>query len=157
VEYLAKSAVEQNSSRAVEAAPEAESRALDPPLIKLGYIAMEYFQKYVERSGGDTTFGIYNRDGIFPIGNMPVQFDKDDLIIGDKLYSGTPGLWELIVSKDPKQYTDDDKNVCEDILVKTSTMHHNYDPNNPRPKSSKGEKCVKIVKLIRDKMKRSGH
>jgi hypothetical protein len=140
--YLAQPAIEQSP---------AESKA-----INLGPIATEYLQKYVGRSGGDTTFGIYNKGGKFTIGNMPVQFENNDLIIGDSRYTGTPGLWELIVNKNPTQYTDDDKNVYEDILVKTNAMHHDNDPNNPRPKSSKGDKYLNIIKPIWGKMKGSG-
>ena len=30
------------------------------------------------------------------IGNEPIDIDGNNLIVGDKEYEGTPGLWELI-------------------------------------------------------------
>jgi hypothetical protein len=45
------------------------------------------------------------------IGDTEIRIDGDDIIVGDKVYEGTPGLWELTVSKNPSDeiYTLSDK------------------------------------------------
>lgn len=37
----------------------------------------------------------------FYVGDCEIAFDGDDIIVGDKIYEGTPRLWELIVSETP--------------------------------------------------------
>ena len=48
-----------------------------------------------------TTFGMYFKDGDFRIGDKKVDIKGDDIKIEDKEYTGTPGLWELIMEDDP--------------------------------------------------------
>jgi hypothetical protein len=69
---------------------------------ELGKIATAYFKRFTTKTkDADTTFGIHDSGGKFYIGDTEVPFDGDDIIVGDKVYEGTPGLWELIVSKTP--------------------------------------------------------
>ena len=56
-------------------------------------------------SGADKTFGLRDKDGRFYIGNKEAKTKENDIIVGNKEYAGTPGLWELIVARSP-----DDKN-----------------------------------------------
>ena len=52
-------------------------------------------------------FGIYKNplDKLYYIGNTPIDIRDDNLIVGDEEYEGTPGLWELIISKQPVDKT----------------------------------------------------
>ena len=52
-------------------------------------------------SGTDKTFGLRDKDGKFYIGNKEAKIKENNIIIGDKEYAGTPGLWELIVVTTP--------------------------------------------------------
>ena len=67
-------------------------------------------------------------------------------------YKGTPGLWELIVSKDPDDniYTNDDYDNYARLMLKTNALHRNNDLNSNYPKSSKGQKWTKILRTIWD-------
>ena len=56
----------------------------------------------------DTTYGLYDKDGKFYISNKPAIILGNDIVVGKDEYDNTPGLWELIVSKEPKEYTFDD-------------------------------------------------
>ena len=62
------------------------------------------------------------------------------------MYRGTPGLWELIVSKDPNRdlYTPIDFENYKRILIETDAMRSPKNPN--KPKSNKGTKWT----LLRD-------
>ncbi|ELU13790.1 hypothetical protein CAPTEDRAFT_66123, partial [Capitella teleta] len=48
----------------------------------------------------------------------------ENIIVGEKEYKGTPGLWELIVMKAPKDgdYTQDDYNNYAEILINTNAL-----------------------------------
>ena len=65
-------------------------------------------------------------------------------------YEGTPGLWELIVSKNPTDYTDDDYDNYARLMLKTNTLHRDNNPDSNYPKSSKGQKWKRILKTIWD-------
>ena len=73
-------------------------------------------------------------------------------MVDGKEYLGTPGLWELIVSKNPDDniYTNDDYDNYARLMLKTNTLHRDNDPNNNYPKGSKGQKWKRIVKTIWD-------
>ena len=65
-------------------------------------------RKFASKSGADKTFGLRDKDGKFYIGNKEAKIKENNIIVGDKEYAGTPGLWELIVATTP-----DDKNFHE--------------------------------------------
>ena len=132
------------------------TRSLPPSLVgeefeMIGPIAKRYLEKYLVKSPDvDITFGLYNDEGTWKIGNKPVTVDGNDLIIEGIRYAGTRGLWELIVENNPSEqnYTDDDYNTYAEMLIKTHAMRRDNDPNNPRPKSSRSWKWSRLVKTI---------
>ena len=65
----------------------------------------------------------------------------------------TPGLWELIVSKTPRDYTDKDKANYAKLMIKINALHVDNGPENKRPRSSKSYKRNNILKDIRDNRK----
>jgi hypothetical protein len=75
--------------------------------MELGEIATAYLKRFAEKANTtDKIFGIHDRGGKFYIGNTEIMLDGDNItLMGDgephKTYTGTPGLWELIVSKQP--------------------------------------------------------
>ena len=67
----------------------------------IGDIAEQYLRKFAIVSGADKTFGLLDKDGKIYIGNKEAKIKKNDIIVGDKEYAGTPGIWELIVARSP--------------------------------------------------------
>ena len=65
------------------------------------YIAEQYLRKFDTVSGADKTFGLRDKDGRFYIGNKEAKINENDIIVGNKEYTGTPGLWELTVASAP--------------------------------------------------------
>jgi hypothetical protein len=117
----------------------------------LGEIATAYFKLFTTKTkNADTTYGIYDKGGKFYIGDTEVRIDGDDIIIGDRVYEGTPGLWELIVSKTPNDniYTLSDKEKYIDILLSTNTLKRNNDPHETHPKSSRSAKWANLLSPI---------
>ena len=72
------------------------------------------------------------------------------MVDGEEEYEGTPGLWELIVSKKPNNtiYDDKDKKNYERLMIKTSVLHRKNNPEINHPKSSKGDKWNNILSDI---------
>ena len=78
----------------------------------IGDIAEQYLRKFDTVSGADKTFGLRNKDGTFYIGNEEAKLKENSIIVGDKEYAGTPGLWELIVAR-----SQDDKISPMEIMI----------------------------------------
>ena len=72
------------------------------------------------------------------------------MVDGEEEYEGTPGLWELIVSKKPDEtiYTPKDKENYAKLMIKTNALHHKNNPEINRPKSSRGDKWKDILSDI---------
>ena len=69
-------------------------------------------------------------------------------MVDDEEYEGIPGLWELIISKEPKDFTKEDYENYAKLMIKTNTLYRDNDPENKRPKSSKGYKWNTILNDI---------
>ena len=112
----------------------------------VGEIAKHYLNKQYR----DTTFGIRKEKGHHYIGNKHVIVDDDDIIIREngERFEGTPGLWELITSKTPKNYTEKDYGNYEDLMIMTNALHRNNDEDNPHPKGSGSNKWKNLLSPI---------
>ena len=122
----------QRIGEATGEATEEEEEEDDEELV--GEIAYEFLNKPFS----DTTFGIRKEKGHHYIGNKHVIVDDNDIIISEngERNKGTPGLWELIMSKIPKNFTDKDYDNYEDLMIMTNALHRNNDEDNPHPKGS---------------------
>ena len=88
----------------------------------------------------DPVLGIYNENNQLKIGDKPVKIDGNDIIINNQKYEGSKGLWSLLTKKEPKGYTDDDKENYKLILYDTNALYQNNDPSTNKPKSSRSKK-----------------
>ena len=123
-----------------------EASGKEKPL-DLGYIA----NVYLNRSDKDTKFGIREEGGLYYIGNKKVTIVDNNILIDGEVFKGTPCLWELITYKDTPDLSKITGKEFEDyfkILIKSSTLHHNNDPNNTHPKSSSGDKWKNLLSNI---------
>ena len=103
----------------------------------IGEVAEKYLRKFATKSEADTTYGLYDRKGNFYIGNKPVVIIDNNIVVdGEEEYEGTPGLWELIVSKKPDEtiYTPKDKENYTKLMIKTNALHHKNNPEIIVPK-----------------------
>ena len=67
-------------------------------------------------------------------------------MIDDEIFKGTPGLWELLLSKSPNDniYTRKDYENYARLMLKTSALRDN-NPKSLYPKGSKSEKWVSLL------------
>ena len=115
--------------------------------MKLGALAVNALIEAFSKEGIDRTYGIYAKDKTFYMGNKQIIIKDNDIIVDGKEFNGTPGFWELITSKNPINYTDEDKEKYWELILQTNTIYRNNNPNQNKPKSSKGKKW-KIIKPV---------
>ena len=116
----------------------------------LGPIATNALKKILRRDEADKTYGLRDKNGKFYIGNKLAVIDNNDLIVGKYEYEGTPGLWELIISKNPDEtkYNLEDLENYAKLLIRSNALRKNYDPDNKRPLSSPGYKWKNLLSNI---------
>ena len=118
-------------------------------ITNLGPIAVDNLKRYFKKDGGDISTGIQDKNGSFYIGSEPVRIRDNNIFIDDTEYTGTSGLWKLITSKEnpnKSEYTPEDLVNYSYIMMKTNTIHNNY---NPRAGYRKGEGTKKYKNIIR--------
>ena len=113
-----------------------------------GPIAAENLKKYITPGvGGDLVNGVYIKDGKIKIGSKDIEIKGNDIVIDGAEYKGTPGLWNLITSKNIPNITEYDAGdlYCYIFLMaNTNTAHIKYD--STRPFKSGNYKMENLIK-----------
>ena len=132
--------------------PAIEIKASD--IINFGPLAVNALLEAFTKKSIDFSFGIYAQGGKFKIGDKPVNIEDNDIIVKDdegnilKTFEGTPGFWELVTSKDPKEYTEEDLSKYHQLVILTNSAYRGNDTTQNKPKSSKSKKWEKIISPI---------
>ena len=110
----------------------------------------EIAEEYLNRPDPDKTYGIYKKEGLYYIGNKQATIAGNNIMIDDEIFKGTPGLWELLLSKRPNDniYTRKGYDKYAKLMLKTNALHRDNDPKGLYPKSSKSEKWVNLLSPI---------
>ena len=133
-------------------AVEREETVVTPYFI--GDIAESYLRKFTTKAEADRTYGLRDINGKFYNGNKKVDIKENNIEVEDgKEYEGTPGLWELIVSREPKDFTNEDYENYANFMVETNALYRDNKPENNRPKSNRAYKWKTILKDIWGKRK----
>ena len=122
-------------------------------VMELGTLAVYSLIEAFTKEGVDKTFGLHAKNKKFHIGNKEVTIKDNDIIVDGKIYRGSPGLWELITSKNPKNFTEEDYENYMGLLVQTDTIFQDNNPNNTKPKSSGGNKWINLISPIWEEIK----
>ena len=107
----------------------------------------EIAKDYLNMEFRDKKFGIRKEKGHHYIGNKHVIIEDNDIIIaktGEKL-EGTRGLWELIMSKSPQNFTDMDYDNYKYLIIMSNVLHRGDNPKNTYPKSSGSYKWTYLL------------
>ena len=94
----------------------------------------EIAKKYLNKPDRDKTFGIVKIGDHHYIGDKHVIIKDNDILVHGEKFKGTPGLWELITSKNPQNYNEEDRMNYTDLMIMTGALHRNNDPSNPTQK-----------------------
>ena len=121
-------------------------------LTNLGPIATNALMRLASKEGVDRVFGLKVEKKNFKIGDKKIKIKNDNIIIDGVEYKGTPGLWELIMSNDPQNFTEEDFHNYGELLINTNAIPQEKNPNKPR--SSTSPKWTKIVSPIWGEVKK---
>ena len=134
--------------------PSIELKAGD--IINLGPLAVNALLQAFTKNSSDLTFGLYAQDGKFKIGSEDVNIEDDNIKVGDIIFTGTPGFWELITSKNPNpdNYTDEELEKYQQLLLLTNTIYQGNNPGTNKPKSSRSLKWNNIIKPFWEQIKK---
>ena len=113
----------------------------------------KYLRKFTTKSEADRTHRLYDKDRKFYIGDKTIDIKNNNIEVDGEKYEGTPGPWELIVFKNPTNYTDEDEAKHTKLMIKTNAHYRENDPKTNRSKGNKGDKWKKILKPIWKKKK----
>ena len=106
---------------------------------------------YLNIPNRDKDFGISKKGKDNYIGKEHVIIKDNNIFLPklDEKFIGTDGLWELLTSKNPQNFDDEDKDMYEDLMIMTNALHRDNDENNPHPKGNhKSYKWVNIIRPI---------
>ena len=107
--------------------------------------------KYLNRLFKDETFGIRKEEGKYKIGSQDIIIINNDIFMEDhnKMFKGTDGLWDLIMSKEPKKFDNKDYEEYKKLMIISDALHINNNPKNPYPKGNhRGYKWERITAPI---------
>ena len=95
------------------------------------------------------------------IGNTAITLRGDDIVIGNKVYAGSEGLWSLVTDKNVKQIdraepTDEDYENYASILQETNVQYKNIDPESGLPRASGSGKWKEVLQWIWEALKKVG-
>ena len=96
-------------------------------------------RKFATVPGADKTFGLRDKDGKFYIQNKKAQIKENNIIVDNKEYAGTSGLWELIVARflDDKIFNNGDYDNYAEIMHSTNALRRTNDESETKPKANK--------------------
>ena len=104
---------------------------------------------YLNIPNRDPDFGITKKGRDHFIGKEHVIIKDNNIFLPKfgETFIGTDGLWELLTSKNPQNFTNEDEDMYEDLMVMTNALHRDNDEDNPHPKGN--HKTYKWLNIIR--------
>ena len=104
---------------------------------------------YLNKPNRDKNFGITKEGKDHFIGKEHVIIKDNDIFLPGlgETFEGTRGLCELLTSKEPENFYDEDYDKYEDLMIMTNALHINNDEDNPHPKGN--HKTYKWLNIIR--------
>ena len=110
------------------------------------YFSQEVLNQLDDRFKGkiDKIFGIKRKkDDKFHLGSKVIGVDDNNIITIENIerkFTGTPGMWELIVNESPTNYTEKDYNDYKYLMTVTNAMYRDDDPIQSHPKPANNDK-----------------
>ena len=152
------------SRKEEEIEEEKDEEKYKPSPETLGETAYNYLHGK-EYQDSDISFGIHlGTDGKYYMGatkspnsdryrlnnEKMITIAYNNIYIDNEKFVGTPGLWELIMKNEPNRdnFNEEDLENYSILLLKTNVLHHNFNPDNPNPRSSNSYKWRKIFNPI---------
>ena len=91
---------------------------------------LDYYLNQLDKAKLDQYFGIYEKDGIYMMGDKEINVDKDDNIhVDEAIFKGTKGLWRLVMMKKPDVYDKEDIRDYQELIIRTSVLDFPHTTN----------------------------
>ena len=132
--------------------PSIELKASD--IMNLGPLAVNALLQAFTKKNIDLVYGIYAQNGKFKIGSKEVNIKDNDIKVDDIIFEGTPGFWELVTSRNPENYTEEDLDKYRQLVILTNTAYRDNNPKDNNPKASKSPKWKNIISHIWEQIKK---
>ena len=132
--------------------PSIELKASD--IMNLGPLAVNALLQAFTKKNIDLVYGIYAQNGKFKIGSKEVNIEDNDIKVDDIIFEGTPGFWELVTSRNPENYTEEDLDKYRQLVILTNTAYRYNNPKDNNPKASKSPKWKNIISHIWEQIKK---
>ena len=123
-------------------------------ITKLGPLAVNALIEAFTKEGVDRNYGIYAKNKKLFMGNKEITIKDNDITLEGEVYKDTPGLWELITSKNPINYTDEDKDIYRQILLRSNTIYRGYNLKSNYPRHNKSAKWLNIISPFWEEIKK---
>ena len=98
--------------------------------------ALNYYLNDLDKSKVDPYYGIYEKDGVYMMGNKVITADEyDNIRVDNTSFKGSKGLWRLIMMKKPEIYEDEDLRDYKELIERTNVLefpHKINSSNRPR-------------------------
>ena len=138
------------TSEPVQAGPSRLS-LLSEDITSKGVLTRKYLLKMLHQAPTSTKYHVYGArmtDQGLMMGNSKVEMDSEDnLIIGEKKYEGTKGLFELVFKQQPTKFTARDLKVFKTICKETNAHKKNYVSNGGIHRN-RSNKYIKIISTL---------
>lgn len=93
----------------------------------------------------DKLYGIRQHGNGYKLGNAPIRFETDHIIVNNIKFPRTEGLFELIALKKPKNYNLSDLSNYKKILEESNVHRSSFNPNGPIKKHANSYKYNTII------------
>jgi hypothetical protein len=124
---------------------ESEIPCIDPRLAT--FFALHADKNYESKL--DRKYGIRSDGNRWLLGDSPIAIDHDEIIINNKSFKGTPGLYELLFLNEPHEnvYNAKDLAVYKEML-ETTNAHRQLYAQDKQINSNRGKKYNNIIKEL---------
>ena len=114
------------------------------------YFSEKVLKQISDRFKGDVDkiFGIKRIGNNYHLGDKILNVDDNNIITienNEKKFTGTPGLWELIISEFPMNYTKEDYDNYRHLMTITNAMYRNNNSKQTNPKPANNDKWKYVV------------
>lgn len=117
---------------------------------------LEYDGYKVKKRKNSHVFGARIENNALKIGSSELIFDdSDNIIINNKVFKGTPGLFELVFNTNPKQFSKKDLSNFKNICMETNVHRINYSQNKPIYRNTSKKYKHIILRLFPPRKKKS--
>ena len=100
--------------------------------------ALNYYLNDLDKSKVDPYYGIYEKDGVYMMGNKVITVDEyDNIRVDNTSFKGSKGLWRLIMMKKPEMFEDEDLRDYKELIDRTDVIEFPHKINSSdRPRNT---------------------